>query len=409
MSCQRLPVEVKKMVMESKKSSEIAAQSSFYATKQLAAIEKLKRQKSALQQYFKERDEIVETMFLCVLSQQHQIQVGPPGTAKSALIESFTKGFDGFSMFSYQLSKFSTPEELFGPFDLNELKRGNYTRKSSGMMQDSEIVYVDEVFNANSSVLNKCNSLMNERTFEGKSAALQSLFGATNFLPEESNLVAYFDRFLFRHLVKYIGEPNTFKSMLQLDRDFLPNKNDVIHRDEIKDLQVKLHEIDVSGIIDKIVRIREELREDGICPSDRRFRWALIALKASALIDAREVVTEEDLFVLKHILWGEKEHVSTIEQTIARIVQPALAEIKTLMSQAHEMCKSVKAKDPKKPDELALIMETLEKLNKIKQEIEEIINSKNLSKKVLKVAEKILKEIVSEGQRIQKDKMKAFF
>lgn len=381
-------------------------QSGLFSKYELEIIDKLDEQKARLQAYFKERDEIIETMFISILAKQHVCMVGPPGTAKSYLITSFCKGF-GFNVFQYQLSKFTTPEEILGPYSLKSLKEGKYERIKDGKLQRCDVAYLDEVFNGNSSILNKMNEIMNERMCEGESIPLESIFSGTNFIPEDPVLVAFWDRFLFRHIVDRINEYSSFKKMLSQGL-YSDDPKLAVSKSDLELLQEKVDHISVSLVIDKIVKIRHELQEEGIYPSDRRFVWAITALKAMALLNKRDEVSDDDLFILRSVLWDEKKDIASVEQIIAKTVAPALARLKEMLTQANELYKDVKSADPKKVDELPKIMESLEKLKMLHSEINEtVLSNAQISDKTREMATKIANELKAKADKIKSEKLSA--
>lgn len=386
----------------------ISCDRTFYNEAEATAIQKLSAQKDALCAYFKERDEIIEAFFLALLSQNHIVMIGPPGTAKSYLIESFCAGISDVKLFAWQLTKFSTPEELFGPYSLTDLKAGKYTRIINDKLPTADIAYIDEVFNGNSSILNAFNSAMNERTFEGKPIPLKCVFSGTNFIPEDGVLIAFYDRFLFRFIVDEIHDAGHFGSMLMLG-EYSLDPSAVITKTDLEQLQQKIGSIKFDGIIPQMVKLRESLRDDGIGPSSRRFKWAIRALQANALLNGRAEVIDEDLFVLKNVLWGEKKEIPIVEQVIAKAINPAIAEIRELLAQAKEIENDVKTADPKNPTELAKIMEALEKLKAIVDDVKTIVKSKHLSEKVKETANKICNEVTDAGKRLQQEKLKFAF
>jgi MoxR-like ATPase len=141
-----------------------------------------------------------------VLAGEHVLLLGPPGTAKSALVRAIAQAFGG-TYFERLLTKFSTPEELFGPISLKALEQDRYQRVTAGKLPEAEFAFVDEVFKANSAILNSLLTAMNERLFHNDGAPTQmplvALFGASNELPEGKELEALFDRFLLRFDVQY--------------------------------------------------------------------------------------------------------------------------------------------------------------------------------------------------------------
>jgi MoxR-like ATPase len=126
---------------------------------------------------------------------------GPPGTAKSALVHSLAARIHGRS-FDYLLSRFTEPNELFGPFDIRRLREGELVTNTEGMLPEADVVFLDELLNANSVILNSLLMALNERIFRRgrETRSIPALFftGASNHLPEDDALRALFDRFLLR-------------------------------------------------------------------------------------------------------------------------------------------------------------------------------------------------------------------
>jgi len=375
---------------------------------QKATIRKIKHQMKALRSYFKERDEIIECMYICLLAKQHLVMIGPPGTGKSYLIESFVSGIVGMNLFQWQVTKFTTPEELFGPYSLPALKAGRYERITQHKLPQADFAYIDEVFNANSSILNALNGIMNEGIFERNSCPLGSLFGATNFIPEESVLVAFFDRFLFRFLVEEIHDASAFGAMLT-QGSFVNTPADQIDIAEIDDLRSILNLITVDKVIDKILMIRENLKGEGIVPSSRRFRWAIDSLKVKALLDGRLNVIPDDLFVFENILWTEKKDIPPIKHMLIKLVNPILAELQEIDEMIKEQHHIVQKADPKDSDELAEIMEAGSKLSQCAKDIQKIVQDHPDEPKVKEKSLSIIKEIKQIGILIKTEKLQLTF
>ena len=147
------------------------------------------------------RDEVVDLIALAVVAGEHLFLFGPPGTAKSALIRQFAAAVRG-NYFEYLLTRFSEPNEIFGPIDLAKLRDGTVATVTDGMLPEAEFAFLDELFNANSAILNNLLTVLNERVYrrgaERHDLPLLSFFSASNHLPEDDALKALFDRFLLR-------------------------------------------------------------------------------------------------------------------------------------------------------------------------------------------------------------------
>src|SRR5699024_4005719 len=178
-------------------------------------LEKLKEIKNALNNKFIEREKEVEAILIALLSKEHMLMIGPAGTAKSALSAELSNIIDGTQYFQWLLTKFSTPEEVFGALSLKDLENGVYKRNTTSKMPEAHLVFLDEIFKANSAILNSLLTLINERLFynngQAVSSALMSVIGSSNEYPEEGEgLEALFDRFLLRFEVDYIGDESNF-------------------------------------------------------------------------------------------------------------------------------------------------------------------------------------------------------
>ena len=148
---------------------------------------KLEEIRQALNSKFFEREKEVEGILVALLSRQHMLMIGPAGTAKSALSSELAKIIEGTVYFQWLLTKFSTPEEVFGPLSLKGLEQGVYKRITTSKMPEANLVFLDEIFKANSAILNSLLTLINERLFYNNGSPVQvplmSVIGASNEYP----------------------------------------------------------------------------------------------------------------------------------------------------------------------------------------------------------------------------------
>jgi MoxR-like ATPase len=158
-----------------------------------------------------ERETEIRLMMLAALSGEHLLLLGPPGTAKSELGRRLSDMCSG-NFFERLLTRFSVPEELFGPLSMRSLEADRYERHIDGYLPTANVAFVDEVFKANSAILNALLTILQERLFDNGSrrisVPLVCLIGASNELPESEELDALYDRFLIRYQVEQVSQQN---------------------------------------------------------------------------------------------------------------------------------------------------------------------------------------------------------
>lgn len=305
------------------------------------ALNKLRDARNELKSRYLERDDVIEGAFCALLTGNHLLLIGPPGTAKSQLANDLCSKIDGARYFQWLLTKFTTPEELFGAVSLRGLENDEYRRVISGKLPEAHIAFLDEVFKASSSILNTLLTIMNERIFYNGTEKLEipliSLFGASNELPsEEDELEALYDRFLLRYVVDYIKEDFRFLKMLKMKTD--GSEQGVITAEDLKSCKTEAEQVKTpSNILKLISRIRKELRKKGFNPSDRRYKQSVSLLKARAYLEGRSEVSEDDLRFLENVLWREPGEKTEIQSIIHQTLNGWRDRLRELLIQAKEL------------------------------------------------------------------------
>lgn len=297
-----------------------------------------------LQACFPERQAVIDGILAAMMSGQHVLLLGQPGTAKSALIRAVSQAFGG-RYFERLLTKFSVPEELFGPVSLKGLEQDQYTRITRDRLPEAEFGYVDETFKASSAILNTLLALMNERKFHNDTAVMDcplvSLFGASNELPEAKELEALFDRFLIRFDVRYLVQDTNFRAMV-LTEEF-PECPQYTMQD-LRTAQQAVKTVKITDeTVDALVEIRRALAADGIIVSDRRWKQTLGVVRAYCALLDQTASTPEDLTVLVDMLWREPKDRARIARTVGRIADPVSFQVAEVVDAAREASQKAQA------------------------------------------------------------------
>ena len=275
--------------------------------------------KSEFERNFKERTEEISCSLLALLSGEHVLLLGPPGTAKSLLSKSICEVIDGH-FFYYLLTRFTTPEEVFGPLSLKALQQDDFHRKIDGYLPTAHVAFLDEIFKSNSSILNSFLTILNERKFHNGSRVLDvpliSVFGASNELPEENeSLEALYDRFLFRCSVKYVDDEANFIDLVFGEMEKFGSSTR-LSPEKIRQVQEKARKVKVDDDVKKIIlETRREFRSGNIQLSDRRWKKMVKVLRIAAASIGNESVDRSMVLLLQHMAWDrpeQKEHIKNI-------------------------------------------------------------------------------------------------
>lgn len=307
-----------------------------------------------------ERDEALGLSLLSALSGESMFLLGLPGVGKSMIARRLKYAFENATVFEYLMSRFSTPDEIFGPVSISKLKDEDcYERVTTGYLPEVEVVFLDEIWKAGPAIQNSLLTVLNEKIYlngnREMKLPLKGVIAASNELPaKDEGLEALWDRFMIRYVVNPIESRENFFKLITGDSSEVSYHNLVgITDEEYGRIREESRKIGVSDmILDTLYRIRERMNEKmsekdlvtgevsetnrQYYVSDRRWKKALGVMRTSAYINGRGEVDFSDVLLLCHILWNEEEGIPVVRQIVAETV------VSVLFREALEQYKSYK-------------------------------------------------------------------
>ncbi|MCL2185846.1 MAG: AAA family ATPase [Treponema sp.] len=305
-----------------------------------------------------EKDEVLELALLSSIAGESIFLLGPPGVAKSLIARRLKFAFEDAKVFEYLMSRFSTPDEIFGPVKISMLKQDKYERVIEGYLPAAEVVFLDEIWKAGPSIQNALLTVINEKIFRNGDkeikVPMKALISASNELPAKGRgLEALWDRFLIRLEVSGIENPELFNEMIkmpykeikEIDTDKDEKISECITKDEYKKWYVEINKINIPdnilnviNVIRKKIEVYNEEKEqeaqqlaqeqagqkqlEKLYVSDRRWRKILRLIRTSAFLNDRTEADLMDCFLIKHCIWNEEKQI----QAVSEFVNDAIEE-----------------------------------------------------------------------------------
>lgn len=311
----------------------------------LPALDNALKLRAEMRSGFVGRDAEIDGLFIALIARTHMLLLGPPGTAKSLLTQTFAGALPG-AYFQRLLTAFTAPEEVFGPFDLAGLDAGKYERAIDGYMPTSTTAFLDEVFKANSAILNALLTQLNEREFDNGTTRvktpLQLCVGASNEYPADASLGALYDRFMVRFWTDYVPTRADRLKLLTCPDPASVVKT-TLSAEDVATLQAECGGVVVPpDVLEALLDIQERLaKEHGLVVSDRRLRASLKLVKAKALLSGRNHARKSDLSVLADSVWQKHEERPSVMAVVLDVAAPGLAKLQEMADAVREIHNSI--------------------------------------------------------------------
>jgi MoxR-like ATPase len=273
--------------------------------------EKLKKLSTHLESGLIGRRDHARMLLLAAVAGENAILFGPPGTAKSLLARRLKDCFaDEVRYFECLLTKFSMPEEVFGPVSLKGLEQDIFRRVYDRYMPGAGIAFIDETFKANSAILNSMLTILNEREFDTGNERIQvplrCVVGASNEMPKEAELEALYDRFIIRMRVDRLQDEQLALYLSGTAEYVAPTQVLRLTKDDLDEIAKAAKSLPVEApVIELLTELREWCQGKGIKISDRRLGKIKRLMQVAAATSGRESTGLSDAWVVRHCAWDD--------------------------------------------------------------------------------------------------------
>ena len=317
-------------------------------------LERFKQLLGEMNRGIYEKETEISLSLLAALAGESIILLGPPGVAKSMVARQLKTAFRDAQSFEYLMSRFSTPDEIFGPVSIQKLKTSDtYERAVEGYLPTADVVFLDEIWKAGPAIQNTLLTVINEKIFRNGNREmhlpLKLLVAASNELPAKGEgLEALWDRFVIRIESRPIKLEKNFRAMLlevkseergvkkqssvaegKANSNAITAEEYAEWTERIGKIGVKIEVLDAISAIRKSLRtvnVDEAAERRNIYVSDRRWKNIVRLLRTSAFMQDREEVDICDLLPIYHCLWQEPEERDAIRNIVIRALFSPFAD-----------------------------------------------------------------------------------
>lgn len=326
---------------------------------------------------FFNREEVIRGLLIGLITQSNVLLIGPPGTAKSSLVNNLVDRLQGVKCFSYLMTKFTRPDEIIGPISLQGLEKDELNRVLEGRLADAHVAFLDEVFNSNSGCLNAVLSIINEKRFLNGTKVVKvpliMLVGAANQVPAEVSgvLSAFYDRFLLRYQIDYLSGGELRKLVTEESKDI---SSLGLSLADLQWAQEMVTTINLpEEVLMRLVAMVSELRSRGLPISDRRVKQSCAVLRAAALIAGREEVELKDLDMLRYVFWFNDQDRHIFDEVLSLLTKPVLNQVGRISDEAERLFNEISCSG----GSLKERVKTGAKLMELKEELLELLQVYN--------------------------------
>ena len=297
----------------------------------------IKKVASHIKSQVRERDEVIDGIFTAMLSGHHVVQLGSPGEAKSLIARLICESLKGQSgqgneYFEWLLTRFSVPEEIFGSLSLKSLESNDqYIRKTENKLPAAKISFLDEIFKANSGILNSLLTVLNEGLYHnGDKGAMKTdllcCIAASNEYPEK-DCAALWDRFLVRFWIEEIKGEDSFLDIIDPNTQGATPLAGVVSVEDIKKARAEVSAVAFPrDTLSVMSEIKAEMKKLGVRVSTRRWKQATKYVQAKAYYDGDSEVTSDTFMCLADVLWSEHKERPAIRKALLKVCNPVMVE-----------------------------------------------------------------------------------